>query len=48
MRGFNFVFGAGLISILLWWKGTYYDEWVTKPKQAKAAIDLERIYFKLN
>jgi hypothetical protein len=32
MRGWNFFMGIGLISVLLWWKDSYYDEMFTKPK----------------
>ena len=32
VRGSNFFIGMGSISILLWFKGTYIDEWITKPK----------------
>lgn len=41
MRGFHFVLGFGAINSLLWWKGTYYDEWFTKPKLEKSKKDLE-------
>jgi len=36
MRGFNFFFGAGAISIILHLKGTYYDPTFTAPKKLEA------------
>jgi hypothetical protein len=33
MRGCNFFFGFANISILMYLKETYYDEYVTKPKK---------------
>lgn len=41
MRGCNFFFGFANISILMWLKSTYYDEYVTKPKKIENDKDLE-------
>ena len=43
MRGWNFFMYVGVFSIVGWWKGNYYDEWVTKPKQVLAQKELEGI-----
>lgn len=41
MRGFIAFFGAGLISVLLWAKGEYFDPKYVAPKKILAQKDLE-------